>query len=241
MPDHARGRHLLRASLRASRGGDLGHYGRGHEQRADRADARLHPATLPHRRDRDDAGAQPRTLSRPRARSGAHDLGRSSSISILGNVLAPGIHLRLEPDLRRRSCWRRACRSSDSGVEPPTPDWGLMLSTLRQAIYVQPYVCALPGVLRSSSHRCRSTWSATGCARRWTCGYDAGGESWAWQRHVRHRRRARPKLDAVPPGDPRDRGGKVQPMLTVTGLKKHFPILVAACSTGASAACARSR
>ena len=36
--------------------------------------------------------------------------------------------------------------------------------------------------------------------------------------------RARPKLDAVPPGDPRDRGGKVQPMLTVTGLKKHFPI-----------------
>ena len=31
------------------------------------------------------------------------------------------------------------------GVEPPTPDWGLMLSTLRQAIYVQPLVCALPG------------------------------------------------------------------------------------------------
>jgi peptide/nickel transport system ATP-binding protein len=36
--------------------------------------------------------------------------------------------------------------------------------------------------------------------------------------------RARPKLDTVPPGDPRDRGGKVQPMLTVNGLKKHFPI-----------------
>lgn len=32
------------------------------------------------------------------------------------------------------------------GVEPPTPDWGLMLSTLRQAIFVNPYVCALPGV-----------------------------------------------------------------------------------------------
>ena len=31
------------------------------------------------------------------------------------------------------------------GVEPPTPDWGLMLSTLRQSIYVQPLVCALPG------------------------------------------------------------------------------------------------
>jgi len=34
----------------------------------------------------------------------------------------------------------------------------------------------------------------------------------------------RPKLDTVPPGDPRDRGGKIQPMLIVSGLKKHFPI-----------------
>jgi peptide/nickel transport system permease protein len=32
------------------------------------------------------------------------------------------------------------------GVAPPTPDWGLMLSTLRTGIYVQPMVCALPGV-----------------------------------------------------------------------------------------------
>ena len=32
------------------------------------------------------------------------------------------------------------------GVRPPTPDWGLMLSTLRQSIYVVPFVCALPGV-----------------------------------------------------------------------------------------------
>src|SRR4029453_3103927 len=35
---------------------------------------------------------------------------------------------------------------------------------------------------------------------------------------------AGPKLNAVLPSDPRDRGGKVQPMLSVTGLKKHFPI-----------------
>jgi peptide/nickel transport system permease protein len=32
------------------------------------------------------------------------------------------------------------------GVRPPVPDWGLMLSTLRQSIYVVPFVCALPGV-----------------------------------------------------------------------------------------------
>jgi len=31
-------------------------------------------------------------------------------------------------------------------VRPPTPDWGLMLSTLRQSIYVVPAVCAVPGV-----------------------------------------------------------------------------------------------
>lgn len=31
------------------------------------------------------------------------------------------------------------------GVEPPTSDWGLMLSTLRQSIYMQPLICALPG------------------------------------------------------------------------------------------------
>ncbi len=32
------------------------------------------------------------------------------------------------------------------GVQPPEPDWGLMLSTLRQSIYVDPLGCALPGV-----------------------------------------------------------------------------------------------
>src|ERR1700735_2226531 len=32
------------------------------------------------------------------------------------------------------------------GVKSPTPDWGLMLSTLRQSIYVVPFVCALPGL-----------------------------------------------------------------------------------------------
>ena len=32
------------------------------------------------------------------------------------------------------------------GVSPPTADWGLMLSTLRQSIYVQPLISAIPGV-----------------------------------------------------------------------------------------------
>ena len=33
------------------------------------------------------------------------------------------------------------------GVTPPRAEWGLMLNSLRQAIYVQPAVAALPGVM----------------------------------------------------------------------------------------------
>ena len=33
------------------------------------------------------------------------------------------------------------------GVRPPEPEWGLMLNTLRTAIYTQPLLCALPGVM----------------------------------------------------------------------------------------------
>jgi peptide/nickel transport system permease protein len=32
------------------------------------------------------------------------------------------------------------------GVTPPNPEWGLMLNALRQAIFVNPIVAALPGV-----------------------------------------------------------------------------------------------
>lgn len=33
------------------------------------------------------------------------------------------------------------------GVKPPTPEWGLMLNTLRQSIYVQPWISVLPGFM----------------------------------------------------------------------------------------------
>jgi peptide/nickel transport system permease protein len=32
------------------------------------------------------------------------------------------------------------------GVKPPQPEWGLMLNTLRTAIYTQPWIAALPGL-----------------------------------------------------------------------------------------------
>lgn len=33
------------------------------------------------------------------------------------------------------------------GVKPPEPEWGLMLNTLRTAIYVDPVIAALPGLM----------------------------------------------------------------------------------------------
>jgi peptide/nickel transport system permease protein len=33
------------------------------------------------------------------------------------------------------------------GVKPPEPEWGLMLNTLRTAIYVNPMIAALPGIM----------------------------------------------------------------------------------------------
>lgn len=33
------------------------------------------------------------------------------------------------------------------GVQPPTPDWGLMLNTLRQSIWINPGVAVLPGLM----------------------------------------------------------------------------------------------
>lgn len=33
------------------------------------------------------------------------------------------------------------------GVKPPTPEWGLMLNTLRNSLYSEPLLAALPGVL----------------------------------------------------------------------------------------------
>ena len=64
---------------------------------------------------------------------------------MLGNVLGPifvfhradfGVH---DPRLR--------LQSFSVGVRPPEPEWGLMLNTLRTAIYTQPWVAVLPGLM----------------------------------------------------------------------------------------------
>ena len=55
------------------------------------------------------------------------------------------------------------------GVTPPNPEWGLMLNSLRQALWVNPMVAALPGVMIFATSMCFNLMS-DGCARRWTCG-----------------------------------------------------------------------
>ena len=40
------------------------------------------------------------------------------------------------------------------GVRPPEPEWGLMLNTLRAAIYVDPWLAALPGAMIFATSLC---------------------------------------------------------------------------------------
>ncbi len=63
-------------------------------------------------------------------------------------------------------CMILASGLSFLAVRPPEPEWGLMLNTLRTAIYTQPWVAALPGLMILSPPF-RSTSSLTACARRW--------------------------------------------------------------------------
>jgi len=64
---------------------------------------------------------------------------------VLGNVLAP-VFIYASSLISVSVLLASGLSFLGLGVTPPTPDWGLMLSTLRTGIYVQPLVCALPGV-----------------------------------------------------------------------------------------------
>jgi peptide/nickel transport system permease protein len=63
---------------------------------------------------------------------------------VLGNVLAP-VFIYASSLISVSILLASGLSFLGLGVSPPTADWGLMLSSLRSAIYVQPLVCALPG------------------------------------------------------------------------------------------------
>jgi peptide/nickel transport system permease protein len=67
-------------------------------------------------------------------------------VHVLGNVLGP-IFVYATSLISVSMILASGLSFLGLGSKPPEPEWGLMLNTLRTAIYVQPVVAALPGVM----------------------------------------------------------------------------------------------
>ncbi len=67
-------------------------------------------------------------------------------VHVLGNVLGP-IFVYATSLIAVSMILASGLSFLGLGVKPPEPEWGLMLNTLRTAIYLQPWVAALPGVM----------------------------------------------------------------------------------------------
>ena len=67
-------------------------------------------------------------------------------VHVLGNVLGP-IFVYATSLIAVSMILASGLSFLGLGVKPPEPEWGLMLNTLRTALYVQPWVAALPGVM----------------------------------------------------------------------------------------------
>lgn len=67
-------------------------------------------------------------------------------VHVLGNVLSP-IFVYATGLIAVSMILASGLSFLGLGVKPPEPEWGLMLNTLRTAIYVQPWVAALPGAM----------------------------------------------------------------------------------------------
>lgn len=67
-------------------------------------------------------------------------------VHVLGNVLGP-IFVYATSLISVSMILASGLSFLGLGVRPPEPEWGLMLNTLRTAIYAQPWVAALPGLM----------------------------------------------------------------------------------------------
>ena len=67
-------------------------------------------------------------------------------VHVLGNVLGP-IFVYATSLIAVSMILASGLSFLGLGVKPPQPEWGLMLNTLRTAIYTQPWIAALPGVM----------------------------------------------------------------------------------------------
>ncbi|WP_298957571.1 ABC transporter permease [uncultured Methylobacterium sp.] len=77
--------------------------------------------------------------------SGAHPV-TVVRVQVLGNVLGP-VFVYSTSLISVSMILASGLSFLGLGVKPPEPEWGLMLNTLRTAIYVNPLVAALPGVM----------------------------------------------------------------------------------------------
>jgi peptide/nickel transport system permease protein len=77
--------------------------------------------------------------------SGAHAF-TIVRVHVLGNVLGP-IFVYATSLIAVSMILASGLSFLGLGVRPPEPEWGLMLNTLRTAIYTQPWVAALPGAM----------------------------------------------------------------------------------------------
>lgn len=67
-------------------------------------------------------------------------------VHVLGNVLGP-IFVYTTSLISVSMILASGLSFLGLGVKPPEPEWGLMLNTLRTAIYTQPWIAALPGLM----------------------------------------------------------------------------------------------
>ena len=67
-------------------------------------------------------------------------------VHVLGNVLGP-IFVYATSLIAVSMILASGLSFLGLGVRPPEPEWGLMLNTLRTAIYTQPWIAALPGMM----------------------------------------------------------------------------------------------
>ena len=107
--------------------------GRRHRQRPDRA---VHGVHSGHVRVAETVTTQVRNLDFVEAAraTGARTF-TSSCYHVLANVLGPILIYAYQPG-QRSSSSPSGLSFLGLGVRPPTADWGLMLNTLRQAIYI---------------------------------------------------------------------------------------------------------
>lgn len=80
------------------------------------------------------------------ARASGADARTIVRVHVLGNVLGP-IFVYATSLIAVSMILASGLSFLGLGVRPPNPEWGLMLNTLRTAIYVQPWVAALPGAM----------------------------------------------------------------------------------------------